>query len=376
MRPTSAEWRYLIRSSQTPVLEVTSWYDGKPYPVPVPVLGGTATFDDTAQLRRRLVLNVPARTALHDWDPALSATAPLGAYGQRLHVRAGLRRPDGTDELMDLGWYLIADWGRSATDGSIEVAAVDLVELLRRARLYAPLPAPPGATYADGFRLLVGGILPLSIDAAVVDRPLPAGTLWERERDVALDALARAWGVRWYVDDGGTIQVAPQYPEVDDSTVPDFTLVDGYDSTVVDRQRSAETDRLYNAVVATGRVPEGGGAAPYAVAEITDPASPIRVDGPFGRRPRFLASDILTDQSATQAAAETLLRRVTRVARADVMSVIPDPAIQLGDVGRVQVLGSSFIGRVTSYTLPLTVDGGAATMTVANTPRDDDSGGA
>ena len=61
-----------------------------------------------------------------------------------------------------------------------------------------------------------------------------------------------------------------------------------------------------------------------------------------------------SSQAAVEAAADTYMREDVSAATALTLQVVPDPRIELGDVvGVVAADGTTWAGRVTAYSLPL-----------------------
>jgi hypothetical protein len=351
------------------VARVESWLAGTQLAPDVPILSGKIDYDDSAVVKRRLTITVPADTADRTWDPAGAVTAPLAAYGQRLHVFAGIGYPNGQVELCDHGWYLITKWQYEETERTISVEAQDLAQLVVDDRLTAASSPPAGTTYGAEFTRLLSGILPARID--LPDRSMSANntTVWERERDQALNELCAAWPARWYVDDTGTAVAAPVYPIVTDTTPPDMMITDGGEGIITARQRGQERGALFNVSVVDGKANDDGSPGPHAVRQITSPSSPIRVGGPYGRVPRFYASDLITTQGQANDVAAANLVTYATAGRSEPVSTVPDPCILLGDVARVFTQdGKAFTGRITAIGLPLTPDEAPMTITVAMLP--------
>ena len=372
MRTMSAAWSDLLAYSHRVVCRVESWLDGVQLAGDLPVTEGSITYDDTGTLKRRLSLTVPARTPAGTLDPAGDPSAPLAAYGQRLHVALGVGWPNGAVELADHGWYLITSWERDDAEGTIAVEAFDLAQLLVDDRLTAPSSPPANATFGSEFARLMDGLLPAVVDPGLVDRAIAGTTVWDRDRDAALNTLCQAWPARWYVGDDGAAHVAPTWPAVTAASTPDVELTDGVGGTVVTRARRSERGALYNVLVVDGRQPDNGTARPHAVAQITDAASPIRATGPYGRVVRFYESDLITTQPQAQNTADSLLVTYASAGRVESATAVPDPALQLGDVARIYTAdGHTFTGRITGLALPLTAAGGAMTVTIGTLPAEE-----
>lgn len=374
MRPTSAAWRELITKSRPVITRVEAWYDGKLTAAEVPITAGDITYDDTAVVRRRLSITVPARDGLTNWDPGDSTTHPLAAYGQRLAVWTGIRHPGGGVELMSQGWYLITSWERSENGQRITVRAEDLSRLLADARPYAPSSPPYGQKYADEFVRLVGTVLPTAVDPSLPAYTVHPLLLWDGDRVKNLTNLCRGWGARWYVSDSGRATAARDYRPLTPDTKTAVTFTDGQNGTVIERTRGYQRDRLYNAVVVTGKAREDGKPGPYAVAETL--TGPLRTTGPYGPVPRFYASDVITTTQQARDAAVTMLARYSSIGRMDTVECVPNPAVELGDVARLTTAAASFTGRITGLSLPLTATQGAMTVQVSTQPDDDEEGAA
>lgn len=369
MRAVSAAWPALIAHTHPMTTTVDSYLAGALL-ARVPITTGKITYDDTGYLKRRVTITVPARTPGMRWDPAGDPTHPLANYGQQLHVQTGILHPDGTPELLDHGWYLIWKWSRDEDGGTIAVEATDVAQFLIDDRLTRPSTPPAGgATFAAEFARLVVPILPVVIDPGLTDRALPGTVVWEREREQALTDLCDAWPARWYVGDDGAAHAGPPYPPVSASTPPHIVLTDGTVGTVSSRQRQSERGALANVLVVDGKAGDDGTPGPHAEAAITSPDSPIRATGPYKRVVRFYASDLITTQAQADAAALAMLVTHATAGRAEGVAAVPDPSIQLGDVGRVFTRdGDAYTGRITALELPLTVDDAPMSATVAMLP--------
>lgn len=370
MRSTSSAWATLLPYSHTIATRVESWLGGVQLVGAVPIENGKITYDDTGDIKRRVKLNVPAATPdRRRWDPAGDPAAPLAAYGQRLHVSTGVRYPNGAFEYMDHGWYLITEWERDESEAIIAVEAVDLAQLIMDDKMPTATAPPPGATFASEFARIVGGIVPTVIDPGLVDRALPLTAVWERERHEAISTLLTAWPARWYVGDDGAAHAAPPYGPVTSTTPPDVVLRDGSGGTVAARARGAQRGALFNVVVVDGKAPDDGSPPPHAELAITDPASPIRATGPYGRVTRFFASDLITTGAQANDTALAILTSAASVGRSEKVKIVPNPAVELGDVARVYTRdGDVYTARVRAMTVPLTADDGPMEVTPGMLP--------
>lgn len=369
MRTVSATWRVLAGQSHRVATSVRVVRDGTFPLTDVPVQSGSVTLDDTGPIKRRLSLTVPLFDAVTNtnWDPGHGPYAPLAAHGQKLHVRTGMVMPDGTTELVSLGWFLITSWSVNEAERTVSVSAECLVRLLQGQRFWRPYKAKE-KTYLGALEELAAKRLLVGMGDGATNRNLSWSPVWERERLDALDKLAHAFPGRWAVDDTGVLRLYPAYASVA-GVLPALTLRDGHSGVIVHRARSGERGRIQNCVIVTGKQPEqGGGKQPFAAARITDPNSPIYPDGTYGYENRFYASEMLTSQAQAEATAAAMLVRYSESGRAETISLPPDPSIELGDVLLIRTAGSAFKGRVQSATVPLTAEGGAMQLTVSTLP--------
>lgn len=370
MRDVSATWRQTIPYSHAIVTRVDSYRGGVLLASDIPIVGGAMKYDNTGTLRRRLTISVPARDGLTRWDPGNNAYAPLNAYGQRLRVHTGIVGPGGP-ELVDLGETLITSWARDEPNGTVEIEAVDLAQLVIDNLFPYPTTPHAGNTFYQEFQRLVTPLQAAPLDAGLVDRVMPAtSTVYDDERDKTLNELVATWGARWYVGDDGKAHAGPLYPAVPTNAVPAFTLQDGTTGTVTQRGRQAQRGALVNLVVVEGKASTtGSGVAPIAVAGITDPASPIQDGGPYGRVVRKFQSDLVITLADAHAAADAQLARLSQLGRAEKVSCVPDASIELGDIGRTYTEdGDAWVGRVATIDLPLTIDDGPMLVGLSNQP--------
>ncbi|WP_194919523.1 hypothetical protein [Catenulispora rubra] len=382
MRPTPAGWAETIAASHRVVARVESWRGGAKL-ADVPIISGTVTFDDTAALlRRQVVITVPIRDAAgNNWVPESDySTHPLSCAGQRLKVYAGIEIA-GAEHVVDLGWYLISAWRTDYAEGYIEVRAVDLSQLIRDWRhLYTETPwgdlydtggAPPtfpAPTLRQAFDKLMTPyfgapvLLPHYIAPGLpADQRVNPMMVWGRDRWENLRRLSD--GItptsRLLVDDNGTLCVLHPY---DPNSPVVATIRTGEGGTLTVRDREASRDRMYNAMVVHGQYT--GDAAPQALffwlpaRQDEYPGTPVDFYGPFGPKPRFYYSEYLTAPEHMASAARAMLDRCLRLTRTEVLPAVANPALELGDMVRVEGAGAGWTGRVIGIRLPLTATGG------------------
>ena len=142
-----------------------------------------------------------------------------------------------------------------------------------------------------------------------------------------------------------------------------LTLTDGVDGTVVRTSGSTSRDGAATLVVARGQAADGGQLQAVAYAS----TGPHAYGGPFNPLPvpHVFASPLLTSLAECQAAAETILARITRASGQEwQVEAVPHPALQAGDTVRLVVGDLDVTGTVETMDLPLTAAGGPMSLTV------------
>lgn len=142
--------------------------------------------------------------------------------------------------------------------------------------------------------------------------------------------VAAAMGLVLYSDPMGKI-VARSEPTTEDP--PAFTYAPGPTSMLLRPKRGVSARDAVNVVVFTGE-DDFTGTAVRGVAEDNDPNS-ITYVGRVKRRPAFLSSPLVKTFPQAQLAAKTSLTRLIGVPDTTAVPVVPNPALELGDVIKV-----------------------------------------
>lgn len=320
MLPTSPRWPLAITTSHTVAHLVQVWRGAQLLVPDLPVSGGSVVRDHGA------VLTSAAQVEVADpaWLP-VQPTDPLMPLGDELRIHLGIRYPDGSTELVHVFSGPVTSCPTALTSGQFTVHADGWLRYVADDRFLAPY-APTGSTTAAITALLQGSVPGAVVDVAVPDRPVPPGILFEEDRLQAVQDLAAGLGAVVTERPQGGFRVAPD-PAPDPDAVPARTYLHGDGNTLLARHEAELTrEERYNAVVASN--PDDN--AVRAVATVDDPASPVRWGGPFGRKPLFFSSPLLTAATVQQAASTRLggLRGRVRKVEADIG---PDPALEPGD---------------------------------------------
>lgn len=331
-----------------PVVEITSWL-GSQYLGEVPVVGGAAMTDLTV-IGGALELQVPRAP---EWVPT-SPDHPLGNLGQELLVRKGWRGPTGDVlEWASIGRYMIR---RSVREGeAITVHADGLGQRIEHDRFTNPFTVGAGQFLAQSRALMAGTGIPVVLHPSLENRDSWTRS-WERggSRVEAWEELLTAWGAVSYFDpDGRSLVVRAPYPTTGDPTV---TFTDGVSGSVVDvAAGDGPEDGPPNGVVASS-APEDE-SVPVS-ATVTMQEGPRRWGGPYGRRPAFYSSPLLTNYEQVAKAAATRLHSLQAQTWDLTADVVSCPATQPGDLVRVisERDDTDVVGRVIETRIGLQPD--------------------
>lgn len=350
MIPLPAEALEVLRYSHRVLTRVELWYDGEPVGE-VPVAGGSITLDldDESYASGEVTLADPS------WLGS-TAGAALMPFGQRLRISYGVGWGQ-RQEWMAVGPDLLIKSAPTAAGvlSTDKVKCVSLVRQVMDARFPAPWQPPAGWTLHQALAALLQEAVPgAPVTIVPADRAVPGDTVWERERWDAVKALAGALGAVCRPSGDGFLIA----PEPVPAGAPVWTIDASSTGVLLDgAQPLVDRDDRWNGVVAQN--PDDPEV--FALATVDDPGSPIRWGGPFGQRPYFMTSPLLTADTVAQAAA-TRLANLQGSSRKVELKCIPNPALQPGDIVTVVWPGGmAETGMIRRLTLPLA---GAGDMTI------------
>lgn len=287
------------------------------------VVDGSVEFDDVA-VRRSCSLRMVDPTGV--LTPA-SANDLLAPKGTELRLYRGLM-VDGAYEFVPLGVFGIVE-PEVTSHGSgtqIRVKGWDRVDAVRTRRFENAYPIASGTPTWQAISDIVTSRLDVPVRITQTGNTTP---------EVVYDALSDPWdavrklaaadSLSAYFDQLGTLVVEP-YTE----TPTGIVYEPGTTSLLVDVSRTIKADTTYSGVIVTGEHPESGPVR--SVLWDTDTTSPTYYLGPFGKRPYGYASKLIDTQSKADAAAATILPRVTKMKQEITIHTVGHPGHDIGDV--------------------------------------------
>lgn len=345
------------------------WREGVRLIESLPINSGSVR----ATLQSRVTRTLSGFTVPAQYFPR-TASDPLTPFGSELRIFRGVSLggitthpsyvwPVFRGPITDVGWQ---------TGSGVSVSAVDRAGDVADSAFLTPVSVAQG----DLLHARVREFISEADEGAVFDtftlqdRVLPTLT-WDEDRGRALDDLAGAAGGFWYALADGRYTLRP-VPWVYSDGVVDLTI--GPDSPIL---RSAgisfSRENVYNVVVARAERTDGSAPARY-VAYVSDPGSPIRFNGPFGRRPVHHSVQASGNAAGLQLVAETLRQRSQALAETWSATIVPFPPLELGDLLYLDVEGPDGLRRrgkqvVAGFNLPLTADGDMSLDLRALMPR-------
>ncbi|MGA6164313.1 DUF5047 domain-containing protein [Amycolatopsis magusensis] len=305
MRPVSARFLDAVRGSHKMVARVRVCASGQtgvnPAGVPLQLRGGDVKLDATAAVR-----GTASVTVVDEFPRTPSAL--LTPYGNELFIERGIDYGDGTREFVGLGYFRLTDVDQADARrlGEIRLTAEDRMGGLIEADVLQPFEFGPTATIAQVFDLLVKEVYPAAVIEFDFDANTPFGIshVVEKSRFEFLQDIVDSRARVWYWDHRGVLVVK----KAPNPTVPVFRVNQGERGVLTQMSRGLTRKGVYNAVVATGE-PAGELPPVRGVALDTNPYSPTRWDGPYGKVPKFYSSSFLTSTAQCEDAARAQLQR-------------------------------------------------------------------
>jgi hypothetical protein len=304
------------------------------------VTDGAVSIDEVA-VRRSLSIT------MLDPDGTLTPTTAkdlLAPKGTEIRVHKGLL-VNGAVEWVPLGVFGISAPEVSAHQPgtTIRVQAYDRVDAVRLRRFSSPWTVTAGTPTYKAISDIVTSRLDVPVRITMTGSTTPE-VVFDELSDPwdAVSSIAEADGLVAFFDPLGTFVVAPA-AESDTG----ITYEPGPGSLLIKTQRTIKAESTYSGVIVKGEHPD---KTPVRV-ELwdVDPKSPTYSLGPFGKRPYGFSSPLITTDDMANAAAQTILNRVTGMRQDAVLNTVGHPGHDVGDVVTVIDPASHTNGRYVIY---------------------------
>lgn len=328
-----------------------AWVDqGAPYTRGAPIFfGGSVRASLASRVTRTLDLTVPSY--LYPWN----ATDLLNPYGTELRVFKGVFYGTGTvDEFP--AFVGTVEEVSPPNLGKATIKASDTALRVAAAGFPSPMPSQVGYPVLGEIERLILDANPRAVFGvhSAITTTTPQLS-YDGDRGQALDSLAGAAGANWYTLADGRY-VVRLVPWTQTLAGTPLQLSDGDGGTLLTAFPVRSASGVYNQVTVLSERGDGG-AAEYAMASDTDPASPTYIGGPFGVRskPAVRVTGAF-NQGQLASIARVELARSQALTASWQLTCVPDASIELGDPLQLTYTGRRATQFAISFTMPLRPD--------------------
>jgi hypothetical protein len=274
---------------------------------------------DAGDLLAPYVTEIRLWVGVRYWDAPLPAvsSSPFTATPSSL---------DPETEYVPVGTFVITDLDNQYPQ--ITITGYDRMWIL--GQFTAPYAIANGTNVIDALSTLLSAQVPASRLATnfPTSEKVTGALLYDAQTDTTAAAFDLVTPSGWdlYVDPVGTFMITPQ-PSTDDDPILTYTTSTG--NMMRPKHAITSGGTLYNAVVFTG---ESAATTPVrGYAQDDDPNS-LTFVGRVGVRPYFESSPLMKTVDACNAAARTRLRAILGTADTLIVPIIPNHALECGDV--------------------------------------------
>lgn len=302
------------------------------------VISGSVTADRQQKARR----NFSAEVALHEWEDV-----PVDIISSRVQIWTGTYA--GLSSMMvPVGVFRIDEIGR-INAGTLSLSGSSLEEYVIDDQWTAAGKIAKNTPIINKIKEIIADSVPgavefdISPDAMARDELLPYDTPYkvgESKWDV-VESLAFDIECDVYCDPMGRFRITPR--PLMNGPKPVALLHEGPDGVLIALNTQVTRDKMHNGVVVISERSGGSETVTHSgIALDTDPTSPTRWGGPFGKRPMTHQVKSLTSDAQCKAKAEAMLLEYKATTRTLDFSAIPNPALEPDDVVQVSMLDGTY----------------------------------
>lgn len=334
MLPVSDQFLAALSSSQQVSVRADLYKAGVLLYSGLPVTGGSITASRSQSASRSLSCTLAPELPLDDYAAEPVFTGDLvGVFGHEIRVWWTLHFADGGQESVPLGRFRI-----DSIDGSlVDDQAVTVTGTSREAYIVDDTLIVPVTLTGPSAQSLITSMLTERLSGAEVvmsattDAQVPttpcSGSRWD-----AIKLLADSIAATIRCDAYGRFVVADAPTTLTD---PAWTVKAGTGGVLVSAGGKQDRSQVRNAWVVQGGSPSSDGTIQGVVYD-SDPTSPTLYGDPdtgaFGRCPGTKSVSTLMSVEQCQAVGRTLLAQSCGVVSTVDLSLVPNPALELGDM--------------------------------------------
>lgn len=324
-------------------------------------LDGSVSQDTSRYVRRTFSASLANPAGI--WTP-LDEASPF-YWTTMLKLERGVK-VGGVEYYVPLGVFQIDAPEVDSRDETLELSGSDRVDRATSSEFTVPTTYAAGERVGDVIRDILEtagvGTAQWSVDddgaTLGADRSYEVGD----ERLQAAMTLGTSFSLDVFADANGWMRVRPK---VDPTSLPVvWTFRAGADATHLGLSKRWSRDRFYNHVLVTNDTSDTAIPLLRSEALITDPANPLRVNGPMGDRLYKYVSGMITTQAQADSVAASLLWEHALIEEEINIDHVPNPSLEVDDAIHVEddVTGTNDTYAVRSIDLPIA--GGSASLNV------------
>jgi hypothetical protein len=347
--------RTAVQSHEVASTCVATTPDGTTLTLPIATGQGQVQVDRSQQIRR----TAPSLAVQGD----SSIFALVSVPGVQFTIQHGFVYGGSDQELIPMITGELSSAARIYGDGLITLSIADRWQKLAGCDRLFPYTPATTARRTDEIIAAVQGVF-------------PGITVRNTASDTGTVGTAQAWTSRadqvasYALDGGMEVYFAPDgalvlrdVPTIADS--PAWLIKTGPGGSLEALTRTRPLDKLYNTVVLKPATADPAQTWSQVIAQITDPADPRHPDRIAIRPYPYSAPTVLT-LAAAQSVAAQILNRITGTTETLALTALAFPALEAGDVVRLQIPSDSGDLIVNHFLQQVTIDLTSGDMT-ANT---------
>jgi hypothetical protein len=257
-----------------------------------------------------------------------------------VHTVAGATSGGTTTNIVSSSAVITRGGGQSGAGTTIVIHVTDLSRAIKRNVWAMPYTIPGGLNYADAAKAMVLDRLPsqTAFSLASTTRTLPqlvvfgmqqGGDPWQD-----ISELAMAIGFEAFFDPSGVFVFRP----VPDPRTGDPVWVFDEDANplVAEASRELSDEQTFNHIIVVGQSTSSSNPV-TAEAFDNNPHSPTYILGPYGEVTERLTFSTVTTQDQAKDVANALLNNSLGAADTVTITVVPQPALEPGDIVKVNI---------------------------------------
>jgi hypothetical protein len=298
-------------------------------PIAAQVVGGQMTCDIDATILRQATLDI-AFGLTDELTVEIVRELPFGGY---CTLERGIRYASGEVERVQLGRFRIDTVVWAELQGQASLTLNDRMAQIADEAFVTPW-AVTGQRASDAIVAMVqdvfGASIAYHVSTSPATEPVLGDTIYDEDRAGAISELAASIGAEALFDNLGDFVLRPR-PTLDAGGAPVWTIDAGEGGVLLGAEESLDRSSVRNGVAMRAQADP---ALPpiYSLATDSDPLSPTRWGGPFGKVALVARSSSIATQAQADSVARSLLNLRLGLSRNLTLRGVPNPALEPDDL--------------------------------------------